>query len=309
MPVRGKQPVHPVDHPAPHPQGRRRHVEGLELDEQFVDDARHALPHPGRSGTRPARPDGIDLLDEADGAALAAGRRAEGLEVRADLAVGLPVVHGLEGRRGHEEERNARLLRHGLGDVGLAGPGWPLEQHGAPRRPAHPVPERLVRQEEVERLHDLLHDHRHALHVVEGDVDVLGAEHHVRGPAGAEQWDEQGTPEQGDEGQRRKEHDPPGRHLGQPDGDVGEDAEPQPGGQGSEGQGKPQQPALAGMLAKGSDIGLGRPENDALPLRLKIHPCPPLRSAGRQRCTAACWRSQPRPDCPCECSRSARAPA
>ena len=106
----------------------------------------------------PGGADGVDLLDEADGAALPAGRGAQGLEVGPDLAVGLAVVHGLERRRRHEEEGDARLPGHGLGQVGLPGPGRPFEEDGPPGRAAHLLLEGLVGEEQVEGL-DHLVDH------------------------------------------------------------------------------------------------------------------------------------------------------
>ena len=41
--VRRQPPVDNVDAPVPQPRAKGRRVEGLELDEQLVDDARHAL--------------------------------------------------------------------------------------------------------------------------------------------------------------------------------------------------------------------------------------------------------------------------
>ncbi len=70
--------------------------------------------------------------------ALGAGGLAQRLEVRADLLVGLPVVHRLEGAGGHEEERHAGLGRHGLREVRLARAGMSLEQH-TPRRGCRPL--------------------------------------------------------------------------------------------------------------------------------------------------------------------------
>ena len=100
--------------------------------------------------------DGVDLLDEPDGAALPAGVLAQGLEVGPDLAVGLAVEHRLERRGRHEEERHAGLGGHGLGHVGLARARRPLEQDGLAGRAAHLLGERPVGEEEVEGLDHLL---------------------------------------------------------------------------------------------------------------------------------------------------------
>src|SRR5204863_7796726 len=97
-------------------------------------------------------------FDETDGAALAASGLAQGLEVRTDLAIGLPVVHRLEGRRGHEQEWDAGLFGHGLGHVGLTGSRRTLEQDRPPRRAAHPLTEGLEGEEEVEGLDDFFYD-------------------------------------------------------------------------------------------------------------------------------------------------------
>ena len=116
-----KPAVRPFDDTAAHALPERGEVEGLQLDQQLVDDAGDALPgrraaHPGAGAA-----DGVDLLDETDRAALLAGRLAERLEVGADLAVGLAVVHRLERRRGDEEDHLdragdiQRFRQHGAG--------------------------------------------------------------------------------------------------------------------------------------------------------------------------------------------------
>ncbi len=111
-----------------------RRVEGLQLHEQLVDHAGDALVPAAAAHAPPSGTDGVDLLNEADGAALLAGVLAELLEEGTDFAVRLPVVHRLEGRGRHEQEGDVGLLGHGLGHEGLAGPGRPLEEHAAPRQ-------------------------------------------------------------------------------------------------------------------------------------------------------------------------------
>ena len=54
-----------------------RRVERLELDEQLVHHAGDALASGRRPHARAGRADGVDLLDEPDGAALLAGRLAQ----------------------------------------------------------------------------------------------------------------------------------------------------------------------------------------------------------------------------------------
>ena len=125
--------------------GQRRHATAG-VDAERRQRLRHRR---GRQATA-GHGDRVDLLDEADRAALGAGHLAQLLEVRADLARGRAVVHRLERRGGHEEERHAGLARHGLGQVGLAGARRALEQDAAARRAAHVVGERLVGEEEVE---------------------------------------------------------------------------------------------------------------------------------------------------------------
>src|ERR1019366_4215194 len=84
--VAGRQPgVDGVDDLATEPDRPRRLFERLELDQQLVDDAGHALALGGARA--PLAADGVELLDEADGTALAAGMAAQLLEVGADLPV------------------------------------------------------------------------------------------------------------------------------------------------------------------------------------------------------------------------------
>src|SRR5664280_3073725 len=88
----GEPCVHGLDDLAAHADRPRGLLERLQLDEQLVDDAGDAF-----ALCRPRAPlaaDGIELLDEADGSALASRLAAELLEVGADLAVGLSVEHG-----------------------------------------------------------------------------------------------------------------------------------------------------------------------------------------------------------------------
>src|SRR5207302_1849105 len=94
--MRRQELVDELDEGVAQPGTERRLVERLQLDEQLVDDTGDAFTL-GAAHTRTRPADSVDLLNEADGAALLAGGDAQGLEERADLAVGLAVVHRLEG--------------------------------------------------------------------------------------------------------------------------------------------------------------------------------------------------------------------
>ena len=97
--------------------------------------ARTARASGAASSTPPrAEADGVDLLDEADRAALAAGGLAQRPEVGADLAGGRAVVHRLERRR----RRRTGTARRPRAAIALARcvlpvPGRPLEQQAAAR--------------------------------------------------------------------------------------------------------------------------------------------------------------------------------
>ena len=138
-----------------------------------ADGCRAELPH-----ATACAGDRVDLLDEADRATFFARGLAQRLEVVADLAAGLAVVHRLERGRRDEEVRHARFSRHGLRHVGLAGAGRPFEQDRLARVAAHLLAERLVREEQVERLDDLV------LHRTEPD-DVVERRRRSRSPRSA----------------------------------------------------------------------------------------------------------------------------
>ena len=164
----GGQPgVDGVDERTLQPLGRRSLLEGLELDQELVDDAGDALALTGAGAAGPA--DGVELLDESDSPTLAPGVLAQGLEVGADLAIGLAVEHGLEGGGGHEQERHPGFGGHRLGHVGLSGARWSLEQDRLAGRATHLLSERAVGEEEVEGLGDLLDQAFRPPHVVEAD--------------------------------------------------------------------------------------------------------------------------------------------
>jgi hypothetical protein len=138
-------------------------VEALELDQQLVDDPAGA----GGDGAvaaavqaAPAAADGVDLLDEADGPTLLAGRLAQRLEEGPDLAGGHAVPHRLEAGRRDDQERHPGVAGHGLGHVGLPVPGLPSKQqhdHGDEyddehhREPQHGVGPQAQAVQRVER--------------------------------------------------------------------------------------------------------------------------------------------------------------
>src|SRR6478735_393741 len=120
----------------------------------------------------PGHRDGVDLLDEADGTAVASGGLAQRAEVGADLACCSAVIHRLERGRGHEQERDAGLAGHRFGHVCLPGSWEPLEEQPSPRRPSHLLSEGAMGEEQVEGADDVLLDGVDPLDVVEGDLDL-----------------------------------------------------------------------------------------------------------------------------------------
>ncbi len=124
--------------------------------------------------------DRVDLLDEADGATLFARRLAQLLEEVPDLAAGCAVELRLERGGGHEEEGHSGFARHRLRHVRLAGSGWALEQHAFARVAAHHTAERLVAEEEIQGLDDLVLHRTEADDVVERDIDLARVVANVR---------------------------------------------------------------------------------------------------------------------------------
>ena len=127
-------------------------IEALHLHEQFVDDPGRAFAHAAGAHARAGHADGVELLDEPDGAALGPCRLAQRLEELTDLAVGHAVEVRLELAGRHEQERHLGLGGDRLGQVGLAGTRGALEQHTAAWRTAHLVGEGLVVEEQVQRV-------------------------------------------------------------------------------------------------------------------------------------------------------------
>ena len=185
----GQVVVDGVDPGVAGPPAARGTLEGLQLDQELVHHTGDALA--GAVALPTTRPtDGVDLLNEADGAPFGAGVLSQPLEEGADLSVRLPEVHRLERRGGHEQERHLRLLGHRLGHERLARSRRALEEHPATGRTAHGVAERPVREEEVHGPHDFGLDPVDAHHVVEPHLDLTGADQLVGGAAGSEEGSE-----------------------------------------------------------------------------------------------------------------------
>ena len=223
--------VHPFDQPLLEALPRRRLVERLHLDEELVDHSGAGRPHerrhcPSRRSARhlqrtgrqrPGRhrqsasvaADGVDLLDEPDRSPFTAGCLTEGLEEGPDLDVRHPVPHGLEGRRGDEQERDARLFGHGLGQEGLSGPGRAFEQDAPPGIAAQDLPERRVAQEHVERADHLVDLWGQPNHIGQANLDVFGPDQDVGRPAAC-QWHQHHQAEQQDQQHRWEPDAPPG---------------------------------------------------------------------------------------------------
>ncbi len=250
-----------------------RLVEALHLDEELVDDAADALRHTGvvdgdratttgrrRRGRRghPAAldADGVDLLDEADGAALPPCHLAQLAEEGADLAGSSPVPHRLERRRGDEEERDAGLFRHRLGRMGLAGSGGAFEEDAATRIAAHLGPESTVVEEHTEGVAYLGDDPAETLHVIEADLELFWQVDGVRGAAVSEhRHDEDGTQEEDEEDAGEPEHRL-GRQVGEPGRDrvSGGDPPPHPGRDRGEDDGEATQPPPPVPLSCNCDV-------------------------------------------------------
>ena len=137
------------------------------------------VPRPVET-SRTAAADRVELVDEADRAALLQRDLAQRAEVRADLAGGGALEAGVEGRAGREQERHVGLGRERLRRVRLAGARRALEQDAATGLAAQVLGEVTVGQEQVERVHDLVADGVDPDDVGQSDVQLLGPVDHVR---------------------------------------------------------------------------------------------------------------------------------
>ena len=212
VPGRHEQ-VDPVGGPCAQLLAACRLVERLHLHEQLVDHGVHVTAtselrnlHPvagdglhrkaleppaahrrgvrrssGRRGAQAGAAEGdrIELVDEADCTTLGTCGLAQRLEVRPNLALRRPLHRRLERRAGGEQERHSGFGRQRLGGVGLACSGSPLEEQAAPGAATHLPGERLMRQEQLQRTHDLALDDVDSDDVVEAHPDLLGTEDRV----------------------------------------------------------------------------------------------------------------------------------
>ena len=215
-------------HAAQPPHPPRGLVEGLELDQQLVDDAGDALPAAALAHPGPGGPDGVDLLDEADGPALLPGGLAQRGEEGPDLPVGLAVEHRLEGRGRHEEKRHPGLSGQGLGQMGLARTRGSLEEDGLAGCPAHLGTEGGVGQKQVEGADSLLDHDGHPFYIVEGDIDLLRPVADVRRAAGGEQRHHHDRRHQDDQGDQRQDLALAVGQVGGAEQVTGEHRHPQP---------------------------------------------------------------------------------
>ena len=115
-----------------------------------------------------------------------AGNLPQLLEVRADLAGGRAVVHGLKRGGRDKEEGHTRLARHGLGKEGLTRSRRAFEEQAAPRGSAHLRCESLVGKEEVKRAHNIFLHRIDSLDIIQASGDLLRAVHDVGRSPGAE---------------------------------------------------------------------------------------------------------------------------
>src|SRR6187397_2591493 len=99
--------------------------------------------------------DRVELIDEADRAAVLACRLAQRPEEHADLALGCSLKARLERGRSGEQERHARLRGEGLCGVGLSRAGATLEEQASARSAAHLTGEPGMAQEQLQRPDDL----------------------------------------------------------------------------------------------------------------------------------------------------------
>ena len=212
-------------------------------------------PHAGpRCGDR------VDLLDEADRPTLLAGDLAQGGEVAANATSGRAVPHGLERRGGHEEERHAGLVGHGLCQVGLARAGRPLEQHPSAGASPELAAVQLVAHEGVEGAGDLVDDRVEPDDVGEARLDLLGGVPDVRRAAAHQRHQHRGT--QGEDQHHGEQPQLPaigqGRGLQEVDRVTADDPCPQEQEGDRQEQRERLQPVLSGMLTGLSDVGVVR---------------------------------------------------
>jgi hypothetical protein len=112
-----------------------------------------------------------------------------------------------------------------------------------------------VRQEQLQRLHDLVLDDVDADDVGEPDVDLLRPDHLVRRAAGEDELSGQ-QEDQREEEQRREQHQRvDARQPEHVDRVAGEDAVPEPGGRDADQHDDAQQPGPAHLLTAAAHVG------------------------------------------------------
>jgi len=191
---------------------------------------------------------------------LVPGGLAQRLEVVADLAGRRAVEHGLEAGCRHEQEWHPRLAGHRLSQVGLAGAWRALEQQAAARRAPHLGGKGLVRQEQIQRADDVLFDLVDAPDIVEGYVNLLRAEHQVRGTARPDRGRGEHQPEQQEEQERHEGERVEVGHV-RAERVTGQPQQQQQQHRAAHNQPDPGQPAAALPFPGDAHVRAPRPEN------------------------------------------------
>ena len=176
----------------------RRLLERLELDQQLVDHAGDALARCRRPPPRAPPMASISSMKPMAPPSRRAYLRSA-LKYGPDLAVGLAVEHGLEGRRRDEEERHAGLGGHGFGHVGLARSRGTLEEDGPARRATHLLGEAPVGRKRLRVLMTSSTRPSGATDIVEAHGHLVRAEEDVGGAPGAQQGNHHDQTEHDDE--------------------------------------------------------------------------------------------------------------
>ena len=108
------------------------------------------------------------------------------------------------------------MFRHRFGQIGLARPGGTFEQHPSARVPAEHVSERGVPEEHVQGPNDLVRLPVEAFDLVETNLDLLGADQHVRRTAIGEGHENEGA-DQHEQQEDGKQQAPVGGEVREPD--------------------------------------------------------------------------------------------
>ena len=246
---------------------RRHHRQPLEAAaahrEAGRGSRRHGRRHPGARRGRCAS--NSSMKPTAPPCLRAAFRRVP--EVAAHLARRGSLETGLERRGGGEQERHAGLGGQRLRGVGLAGAGTALEEQAATRPATHLAGEAAVRQEQLQRLDDLVLDDVDAHDVGEPGVDLLRPDHLVRRPTGEEELPAQDEDQRGEEEHRHRDERVEVRQPEQVEGLTHTDPVPEVRHDRAAPEDEPQQPGPAQLLAGPADVS-------AVGGRLQVHEPP-----------------------------------